>query len=100
MQLPQQVRTGPGGDTHHQGAVALMQAAQHFGHEQAFNGGEHANLDLRRRMHLATQRTHPITQRLHARPGIAHEAHPGRGQLHTILVALEQPRLQQVFELL
>ncbi|MNQ80128.1 hypothetical protein D3C85_950940 [compost metagenome] len=100
MQLPEQMRTGPGGDTHHQSAVALMQAAQHFGHQQAFDGRQHADLDLGRRMRLAAQARHPIAQRLDARPGIAHEAHTGSGQLHPVLVPFEQPRLQQVFEFL
>ncbi|MCY1450828.1 hypothetical protein D9M71_676640 [compost metagenome] len=100
MQLAEQLRTDPGDHTDHQRLMPLVQAAQHFGHEQALDRGQHADAYLRRRPRLATQAADAIAQGLHAGPGIAHETHPGRGQLDALPAAREQARFQQVFELL
>ncbi|MNC39502.1 hypothetical protein D3C75_881630 [compost metagenome] len=99
-QLAEQLRADPGDHTDHQRLMALVQAAQHFGHEQAFDRGQHADAHLRGRPRLATQAADAIAQGLHAGPGIAHETRTGRGQLDALAAAREQARFQQVFEFL
>ncbi|MNE14665.1 hypothetical protein D3C80_1075530 [compost metagenome] len=100
MQLRQQVRARACSDADHQGIMALMQTAKHLWHQQAFHRRQHTDAHLWWRMLFATHTAHALTQRLHAGPGIAHETHPGRGQLDPLLAALEQPGLQQFFQLL
>ncbi|MNI53466.1 hypothetical protein D3C73_1082990 [compost metagenome] len=80
--------------------MALMQAAKHLGHQQAFDGGQHADAHLRRCARFTAQAAHAVAQGLHAGPGVMHEAGAGRGQLDALAAALEQARLEQVFKLL